>query len=110
MNRQFLHAYFLIFVFVVCSFNKMSSRAKSRDLSYTDSSISAIMTAKIKDNSLGKNISEKTVQDLEFPTVLQHVAEYCISELGKTNVLNIKPIENTELLLQELNLVNEYLS
>ena len=88
----------------------MSSRAKSRDLSYTDSSISAIMTAKIKDNSLGKNISEKTVQDLEFPTVLQHVAEYCISELGKTNVLNIKPIENTELLQQELNLVNEYLS
>jgi len=38
------------------------------------------MTAKIKDTSLAKNISEKTLQDLEFPTVLEHVAEYCISE------------------------------
>lgn len=66
--------------------------------------------SEIKDNSLGKNISEKTVQDLEFPTVLQHVAEYCISALGKATILNIKPIEDTDALEEELNLVNEYLS
>jgi len=69
-----------------------------------------LFLSEIKDSILAKNISEKTVQDLEFPTVLEHVAEYCISELGKTNVLDIKPIEKTETLQQELNLVNEYLS
>ena len=66
--------------------------------------------SEIKDSILTKNISEKTVQDLEFPTVLHHVAENCISELGKTAVLEIKPISETKLLQQELNLVNEYLS
>jgi DNA mismatch repair protein MutS2 len=66
--------------------------------------------SEIKDSILTKNISEKTAQDLEFPTVLQHVAEYCISELGKTTILKIKPIDKTETLQQELNLVNEYLS
>lgn len=59
---------------------------------------------------MGKNISDKTIQDLEFPTVLKHVTDYCISELGKATVLNIKPIENAEELQQELHLVNEYLS
>ena len=68
------------------------------------------MTVKIKDSILAKNISKKTVQDLEFPTVLQHVAEYCISELGKNTVLDIKPIEDQDVLQQELDLVNEYLS
>lgn len=66
--------------------------------------------SKFKDNSLAKNISEKTVQDLEFPTVLKHVAEYCISALGKATILNIKPIEDADVLEEELNLVNEYLS
>ena len=68
------------------------------------------MTVKIKDSILTKNISEKTVQDLEFPTVLKHVAEYCISELGKKAVFNISPIQDSERLQQELNLVNEYVS
>ena len=66
--------------------------------------------SEIKDSILAKNISEKTVQDLEFPTVLQHVADYCISELGKTNVLAIKPINDVDLLQQELQLVNEYVA
>ncbi|MDG1039281.1 MAG: DNA mismatch repair protein MutS [Polaribacter sp.] len=68
------------------------------------------MTTKIKDSILAKNISEKTIQDLEFPTVLEHVASYCISELGKKSVLEIKPIDKTEILQQELHLVNEYVS
>ena len=59
---------------------------------------------------MAKNISEKTIQDLEFTTVLEHVAEHCISDLGKKAVLNIKPINDSELLQKELNLVNEYLS
>ena len=59
---------------------------------------------------MSKNISEKTLQDLEFTTVLQHVAEHCISGLGKEEVAQIKPIENRKSLFNELHLVNEYLS
>ena len=66
--------------------------------------------SEIKDTILRKNISEKTLQDLEFATVLEQAAELCISELGKELVLNIKPIDNRELLLQELHLVNEYVA
>lgn len=59
---------------------------------------------------MGKNISEKTLQDLEFLTVLQHVTAHCISGLGKQKVLEIRPIESRKLLFKELQLVNEYLS
>jgi DNA mismatch repair protein MutS2 len=64
----------------------------------------------IKDTILSKNISEKTLQDLEFSTVLQHVSEHCISGLGKENVREIKPIPSRKQLFIELHLVNEYLS
>ena len=59
---------------------------------------------------MSKNISEKTLQDLEFSTVLQHVTEYCISSLGKENVFEIQPIHNKKLLFKELHLVDEYVS
>ena len=57
-----------------------------------------------------KNISEKTLQDLEFTTVLEQVAEHCITSLGKNKTLNIQPIGIKNRLFFELNLVNEYLS
>ena len=57
-----------------------------------------------------KNISEKTLQDLEFTTVLEQVAEYCITNLGKEKVLQVQPISNKRDLFFQLNLVNEYLS
>ena len=63
-----------------------------------------------KDSTLNKSISTKTLQDLEFTTVLKHVAEYCISGLGKEQVLNIEPISNKKALFKELYLVNEYVS
>ena len=56
------------------------------------------------------NISKKTLQDLEFTTVLQHVAAHCISSLGKERVLEITPISYRKGLFKELHLVNEYLS
>jgi DNA mismatch repair protein MutS2 len=56
------------------------------------------------------NISEKTLNDLEFNTILQSVQELCISELGKEAARKIKPIKNKEKLQQELLQVNEYLS
>lgn len=59
---------------------------------------------------MNKSISTKTLQDLEFSTVLKHVTEYCISSLGKEKVLNIEPINNKKDLFKELELVNEYIS
>mgnify|MGYP001943764385 CR=1 FL=1 len=56
------------------------------------------------------HISEKVLQDLEFTTVLQQVAEFCISELGKEQTLTIVPFTSKKNLLRELNFVNEYLS
>jgi DNA mismatch repair protein MutS2 len=56
------------------------------------------------------NISKKTLQDLEFSTVLQHISERCISGLGKENVREIQPITGRKQLFTELHLVNEYLS
>ena len=56
------------------------------------------------------NISNKTLQDLEFATVLQHVAEHCITGLGKERVFETTPITYKKGLFKELNLVNEYLS
>ncbi len=57
-----------------------------------------------------KSISKKTLQDLEFTTVLEQVAEHCISNLGKEQTLQIHPISNKKKLFFELNMVNEYLS
>jgi DNA mismatch repair protein MutS2 len=69
-----------------------------------------LFLSEIKDSILAKNISEKTVQDLEFTTVLTHVAAFCSSELGKEKTHAITPIEERAELHQELNLVNEYVS
>ncbi|TDQ27827.1 endonuclease MutS2 [Tenacibaculum caenipelagi] len=57
-----------------------------------------------------KNITEKTLQDLEFTTVLEQVATHCISNLGKEKTLQIHPISNKKKLFFELNMVNEYLA
>jgi len=64
----------------------------------------------IKDSILTKNISEKTIQDLEFNTVLQHVLSYSNSDLGRDQILAIRPIRSHEELSEELQRVNEYLS
>ena len=59
---------------------------------------------------MNTNISKKTLQDLEFSTVLQHISEHCISGLGKETVREIQPIIGRKQLFSELHLVNEYLS
>src|SRR5665811_1749058 len=55
-------------------------------------------------------IPKKTLQDLEFPTVLQQVSTRCNTELGKANALGIQPISDPEMLLQVLGQTSEYLS
>ncbi|QXP58652.1 endonuclease MutS2 [Olleya sp. HaHaR_3_96] len=56
------------------------------------------------------NIHEKTLQDLEFSTVLEQVSEYCVTALGNQETLNILPFRDKETLLNALQLTNEYLS
>ena len=55
-------------------------------------------------------MNTKTLEDLEFPTVLSHLSDLCLTELGKKYVLRIKPFDNQESLLLALNQTNEYLS
>ncbi len=56
------------------------------------------------------NIHEKTLQDLEFSTVLQQVSEHCVTDLGKAKALEIVPYDNKETLLISLQLTHEYVS
>ncbi|MFI0428958.1 DNA mismatch repair protein MutS [Mariniflexile sp. HMF6888] len=56
------------------------------------------------------HIHEKTLQDLEFSTVLKQVSEHCITLLGNEKALQITPFSTKELLLNNLQLTNEYLS
>ncbi|MEO2051316.1 MAG: DNA mismatch repair protein MutS [Allomuricauda sp.] len=55
-------------------------------------------------------IQPKTLQDLEFPTVLQQVAARCNTELGKESALTISPIQNLEELKVVLGQTSEYLA
>src|SRR5690606_6256440 len=56
------------------------------------------------------NIHEKTLQDLEFPTVLKQVSELCVTPLGHESALEIGPFKTKEDLVYHLKLTNEYLS
>lgn len=56
------------------------------------------------------NIHEKTLNDLEFFTVLNQISAHTLTALGKEAVLAILPFENKEVLMIELVYVNEYLS
>ncbi len=55
-------------------------------------------------------ISKKTLQDLEFETVLSHISDICTTEKGKIEALTITPFTTEEVLLYELEKVNEYKS
>ena len=63
-----------------------------------------------KNKTLSSNISNKTLQDLEFPIILERIADFSNSDLGKQSILEIYPISNIEKLKTALNLVNEYLA
>jgi len=56
------------------------------------------------------HIHEKTLQDLEFQTVLQQVSELCVTPLGNEKALQISPYKTYEKLLIALQLTNEYVS
>jgi len=57
-----------------------------------------------------RNIHPKTLQDLEFPTVLTQIAARCNTELGKEDALVIKPFQHKEELMKVLGQTSEYLA
>jgi len=59
---------------------------------------------------LKAKISKKTLDDLEFGTILRRIASYCNSDLGREAVQQIEPISNTVILLEQLHQTNEYLA
>ena len=63
-----------------------------------------------KSTILTNRITQKTLNDLEFSTVLQIIEKHCISDLGRKKILKIQPISRILELKTELNQVNEYLA
>ncbi|MDY7396589.1 DNA mismatch repair protein MutS [Aureibaculum sp. 2210JD6-5] len=59
---------------------------------------------------MSSKITNKTLKDLEFDIVLNRIANYCHSSLGKKAVLEIEPIRNKQNLVDQLHQTNEYLA
>lgn len=53
-------------------------------------------------------IDKKTLLDLEFPSVLQQVSEYCITDPGKEAALAVVPFKNEQEIAPELQRVKEF--
>jgi len=56
------------------------------------------------------SITDKTLKDLEFATILQTVSSRCNTEIGKEKALSIVPFSNKELLMDSLLQTSEYLA
>ncbi|WP_445719215.1 endonuclease MutS2 [Flavobacterium sp.] len=56
------------------------------------------------------SITEKTLQDLEFNTVLETIAGRCNTDIGEAKAMTIAPFKNKEELLFNLKQTSEYLS
>ncbi|KVV14751.1 DNA mismatch repair protein MutS [Flavobacterium sp. TAB 87] len=56
------------------------------------------------------SITDKTLQDLQFPTILETISAICNTEIGKEKALTIKPFSDKESLLQALKQTSEYVS
>jgi len=65
---------------------------------------------KYKSTILANKITQKTLNDLEFSTILNKIEEFCISDIGREKALQINPITRVLELKDELNQVNDYLS
>ncbi len=56
------------------------------------------------------SITEKTLQDLQFPTVLETLSSICNTDIGKQKALEIVPFNDKETLMKALWQTSEYLS
>ena len=55
-------------------------------------------------------ISKKTLQDLEFESIIQQVAFHNVTTLGKAEILATLPFSNREGIIEALQLTNEFVS
>ena len=55
-------------------------------------------------------ITEKTLQDLQFPTVLETLSDICNTDIGKEKALTITPFREKETLMEALLQTSEYVS
>jgi DNA mismatch repair protein MutS2 len=56
------------------------------------------------------NINEKTINDLQFPTILETLSSICNTDIGKQKALEIKPFKEKEELMDSLMQTSEYVS
>ncbi|MFZ4106604.1 endonuclease MutS2 [Flavobacterium sp.] len=56
------------------------------------------------------SITQKTLQDLEFNTILQTISSRCNTEIGMQKAFEIVPFQDKELLLMALEQTSEYVS
>ena len=56
------------------------------------------------------SITEKTLQDLQFPTVLETISAICNTDIGKQKALEITPFKDKDSLMQALMQTSEYVS
>jgi DNA mismatch repair protein MutS2 len=56
------------------------------------------------------SITEKTLQDLQFPTVLETISAICNTDIGKQKALEITPFKDKESLMTALMQTSEYVS
>ncbi|MEC4005114.1 DNA mismatch repair protein MutS [Flavobacterium sp. SUN052] len=56
------------------------------------------------------SITDKTLQDLEFNTILQTISERCNTEMGKQKALEIVPFKDKNTLMDALLQTSEYVS
>ena len=56
------------------------------------------------------NINEKTINDLQFPTLLETLSSICNTDIGKQKALEIKPFKEKEELMDALLQTSEYVS
>ncbi|WP_165750235.1 endonuclease MutS2 [Cellulophaga sp. Z1A5H] len=55
-------------------------------------------------------INDKTLKDLEFYTVLNHIVARCNTEQGKENALHITPLRSKEAIVTHLGQTSEYVA
>ena len=55
-------------------------------------------------------ISKKTLQDLEYESVIEQISEHNVTSLGKTKILNTLPFSNRKDVNRSLNLTNEFVT
>ena len=56
------------------------------------------------------SIPKKTLEDLEYHSVINNICKYSITKHGKEKIKSLKPSHDYEKIFFDLNLVSEYLS